>query len=80
MRPVLLANPSNPEIRVALWVCPLGFAPLMRGRGIPLWGGNTAWERLVGGLRPPHGPPYIPIGVLVGFASRFASILGLDCM
>ena len=44
--------------------------------GILLGGGNTAWERLVEGVRPPHGPPPIHlIGVLVGFASRFANIL-----
>ena len=34
----------------------------------PLWGGNTAWERLCREVSPPRGPPlYIPIGVLVRF-------------
>ena len=33
------------------------------------------------GGQPPHGPPYTPNrGSRLGFASRFASILGLDCM
>ena len=47
----------------------------------PLLGGNTAWEEARRGVSPPMAPPiYIPIGVLVSFASKFTSILELDCM
>ena len=32
---------------------------LAQAHGTPSWGGNTAWERLVGGSSPPMAPLYI---------------------
>ena len=47
----------------------------------PLGGGEYSLGEARRGVSPPMAPPlYIPIGVLVSFASKFASILELDCM